>query len=88
MFHLIVHGDPGIRKGAIIEYEGEELHCFSVNRQGDYHGPEEVQLWCTVGAEDELETYRKRQYVPYWLDVESIDADAVNVKKHGGDLTV
>lgn len=88
MHHLIVHGDPGIRKGAIIEHDGEELHCFKVARQGDYHGPEEVQLWCTVGAEDELETYLKRQYVPNWLDVETVDADAVDVKKRGGDLMV
>jgi hypothetical protein len=88
MHHLIVHGDPGIRKGAIIEHDGRRLHCFDVTRQGDYHGPEEVQLWCTVGSEDELETYHKRQYVSHWLDVESVDADAVSVEKRGGSLAV
>ena len=47
MQQLIVRGDPGIRKDAVIDYDGEEQVCFSIQRQGDYHGPEEVQLWCT-----------------------------------------
>lgn len=83
MQHLIVRGDPGIRKGAVIEYDGEELVCFSVARQGDYHGPDEVQLWCTIGSEDEQEDYQKRQYVPHWLDVDSVDADSLTVIETG-----
>lgn len=83
MQHLIVRGDPGIRKGGVIEHDGEELVCFSVVRQGDYHGPDEVQLWCTVGAEDEQEAYQKRQYVPHWLDVDSIDAEDLTVISTG-----
>ncbi|MFB6097165.1 MAG: HAH_0734 family protein [Haloferacaceae archaeon] len=83
MQHLIVHGDPGIRKGAVVEHDGEELVCFSVSRQGDYHGPDEVQLWCTVGAEDEQETYQKRQYVPHWLDVDAVDAESLTVVDSG-----
>jgi hypothetical protein len=79
MQQLIVRGDPGIRKDAVIDYDGEEQVCFSIQRQGDYHGPEEVQLWCTIGTPDEREAFEKRQYVPHWLDVDSIDADALDV---------
>jgi hypothetical protein len=88
MQHLIVRGDPGIRKDAIIEYDGEEQVCFSIQRQGDYHGPEEVQLWCTIGTEDEREDYMKRNYVPHWLEVESIDAEALTVVKGRSELSV
>lgn len=89
MQHLIVHGDPGIRKGAVVEFDGEELVCFQINRQGDYHGPDEVQLWCVVGAENEHEAYQKRQYVPNWLDVDAVDAEALTVLDKGGsELTV
>jgi hypothetical protein len=84
MQHLIVHGDPGIRKGAVVEFDGEELVCFAINRQGDYHGPDEPQLWCVVGTEEEEETYQKRQYVPNWLDVDSVDAEALTVVDEGG----
>ena len=88
MQHLIVQGDPGIRKDAIIEYDGEEQECFSIQRQGDYHGPDEVQLWCTIGTEDERESFEKRQYVPHWLDVETIDADALDIIKAKGDKAI
>ena len=50
MKQLIVHGDAGFRRDDVIEVDGEELICFGVNRQGDWHGPEEPQLWCTVGS--------------------------------------
>ncbi len=60
-------------------YDGEEQVCFSIQRQGDYHGPDEVQLWCTIGTPDEREAFEKRQYVPHWLDVDSVDADALSV---------
>ncbi|MWV65210.1 hypothetical protein GRS48_10310 [Halorubrum sp. JWXQ-INN 858] len=88
MYHLIVRGDPGIRKDAIIEHDGEELICFSINKQGEWHGPDEPQLWCTVGTQEERETYEKREYVPHWLDVETIDAEALDVIKAKGDLSV
>jgi hypothetical protein len=88
MKQLIVRGDPGIRKGAVIEYDGEEQICFSIQRQGDWHGPDEVQLWCTIGTEDEREAFEKRQYVPHWLDVDSIDAEALTVVRAKGDLAV
>ena len=88
MQHLIVRGDPGIRKDAIIEYEGEELVCFTVKRQGDWHGPDEVQLWCTIGTEDERETFQKREYVSTWLDVDTIDAEDLTVIKAKGELAV
>lgn len=85
---LIVLGDPGIRRDAIINYDDKEQVCFSINRQGDYHGPEEVQLWCTIGTEEERETYDKREYVPHWLDVDTIDAEALDVVKARGSLSV
>ncbi|MFB6122953.1 MAG: HAH_0734 family protein [Haloferacaceae archaeon] len=85
---LIVRGDPGIRKDAIIEYDGKEQVCFAIQRQGDYHGPDEVQLWCTIGTEDERETFEKRQFVSHWLDVDSIDAEALDVVKGKGELAV
>ncbi|MFC6988131.1 HAH_0734 family protein [Haloplanus sp. GCM10025708] len=77
-----------MRKGAIIEYDGEEQICFAIQRQGDYHGPDEVQLWCTIGTEDEREAFEKRQFVPHWLDVDSIDADALDVVEAKSELAV
>ena len=88
MQHLIVHGDPGIRKNGVIEYDGEEQVCFAIQRQGDYHGPDEVQLWCTIGTEDERERFRKRQFVSHWLDVDSIDAEALTVVRAKGEKAV
>lgn len=88
MKKLIVHGDPGIRKDAIINYDGEEHVVFSIQKQGDYHGPDEPQLWCTIGTEDEREAFEKREFVPHWLDVDTIDADALDVVKATGDLSV
>ena len=88
MQKLIVHGDPGIRKEAIINYGGEEMVVFALQRQGEWHGPDEPQLWCTIGTEDERETFEKRNYVPHWLEVDSIDAEALDVVKAKGDLAV
>ena len=85
MKKLIIHGDPGIRRGAIIEHDDEEVVCFAIDRQGDWHGPDEVQLWCTVGTEDERDTFQQRSYVPHFLDVDAVDADAVSVVKSRGD---
>jgi hypothetical protein len=76
---LIVRGDPGIGKGAVIEHDGEEQVCFAIQRQGDYHGPDEPQLWCTIGTEDEREDFEKRRFVPHWLDVDAVDAEALTV---------
>jgi len=79
MQKLIIHGDPGIRKGAVIEYDSEEWVCFGINRQGEWHGPDRPQLWCTVGKEDEREAYERREYVPLHLDVEAVDAGEIGV---------
>ena len=79
MQKLIVRGDPGIRKGAVIEYDGEEYTVFSVHRQGDWHGPDRVQLWCTIGTPDEQGTFDRREYIPMHLDTESVDGGAVSV---------
>jgi hypothetical protein len=88
MKQLIVHGDPGMRRDAVIEHDGEELVCFSISRQGEWHGPDEPQLWCTVGTEDEREAYNKREYVPHWLDTESVDAEDVEVLSEKNPLNV
>ena len=88
MKRLIIHGDPGLRKGGIIEYDGTEQHVFQVSRNGDWHGPDEVQLWCVIGSEDESEDFMKRNFIPHFLDTERIDAEAVDVIKAKGDLAV
>ncbi|WP_254543735.1 HAH_0734 family protein [Halomarina pelagica] len=88
MKNLIINGDPGIRKDAVIEHDGEEVVCFSVKRQGDWHGPERVQLWCTIGDESEREAYERREYIPMHLDTDHVDAEAVTVIKAKGDMAV
>ncbi|PSQ40516.1 hypothetical protein BRD10_02095 [Halobacteriales archaeon SW_12_71_31] len=88
MRRLIVDGDPGVRTDGVIEHDGEELVCFQVTRNGDYHGPNRVQLWCVVGTEDERETFDQRDFVPHFLDVERVDAEAVEVLERAGDLAV
>jgi len=88
MRHLVINGDPGIRKDAVIDYDGEEVVCFSVKRQGDWHGPDRVQLWCTVGSEDEREAYERREYVPMFLEVDRVEAEAVDVVHAKGDLAI
>ncbi|WP_306056754.1 HAH_0734 family protein [Natronococcus wangiae] len=88
MKRLIIHGDPGIRKGAIIEYDGEEVICFAISRNGEWHGPEKVQLWCTVGTEDEFEDFEKRNFTPHFLDVDRVDAEAVEVIRPKADLAL
>lgn len=88
MERLIINGDPGIRKGAVIEVDDEELTCFSVTRNGDFHGPEEVQLSCVVGKPEETGAFERREYIPHFLDVTSLDAEAVTVVRSKGELTV
>ena len=88
MKRLIIHGDPGIRKNAIIEYDGDERVCFAINRQGDWHGPDEPQLWCVIGTEDERDDYDRQNFIPHWLETESIDADAVDVIKKADEMAV
>jgi hypothetical protein len=88
MQHLIVHGDPGIRKDAVIEHGGEQKVCFSVKRQGDFHGPDEPQLWCLIGDADERDDFEKQNFVSHWLTVESVDAGGVTVIDGQGDLAI
>ncbi len=88
MERLIITGDPGIRKGAVIEVGGTELVCFSVTRNGDYHGPEAVQLWCVVGEESETEAFERREFIPHALDVTALDAGEVTVLSEKGELSV
>ena len=88
MKRLIIHGDPGVRKDGVVAVDGEEYTLFQVTRNGDWHGPDRVQLWCIAGEPDEKEAFEKREYVPHFLDVETVDADDVEVKKRAGDLAV
>lgn len=86
MHRLIIRGDPGIRKGAVIEHDGEELVCFGINRNGDWHGPDRPQLWCTVGKPDEREDFERRRFISNNLDVDSVDAEAVTVIRDSYNL--
>ncbi len=88
MKRLIINGDPDVRKGGIIDLDGEELVCFGISKQGEWHGPDRPQLWCTVGTEDETEAFERREFIPMHLDVETVDAESVEVRKRTGELTV
>lgn len=88
MQRLIILGDAGVRKGGIIELDGEEYTVFQVNRNGDWHGPDEVQLWCVIGDADELDDYESRNYIPHWLDTITADVSEVTVTKKAGPLAV
>ena len=84
MKKLIILGDPGIRKGAVIEYDGTEVVCFGINRNGEWHGPDRVQLWCTVGTPDEREDYELQRFVPHFLEVDRVDSEDVTVVQARG----
>ncbi|MES3516948.1 MAG: hypothetical protein PPP58_04705 [Natronomonas sp.] len=88
MKRLIIRGNPGIRKNGIIKYDGEEYVCFSVARQGEWHGPDRIQLWCTIGKEEEREDFNRRNFIPMHLEVDDIDAEAVEVIKESGKKAV
>ena len=90
MKRVIIKGDPGIRKGAVIDYGGDEgeVVCFAVTRNGEFYGPDRVQLWCTVGDADEYEAFQKREFVPHFLEVDSVDAESVEVVRAKGDPAV
>lgn len=88
MKRLIILGDPGLRKGGTIEHDGSEQQVFSVSRNGEWHGPDEVQLWCIIGTEDEKDDFQRRNFVPHFLDTERVDAEAVDVVKAKGDMAV
>lgn len=88
MRRLIINGDPEVRKDAVVEYDDEQLVLFGVSRNGDWHGPDRLQLWCIAGTPDEREDFEKRRFVPHFLNVETVEADALEVVKRGGDLAI
>ncbi len=88
MKRLIIHGDPGVRKDGIVEVDGREYTLFQVTRNGDWHGPDRVQLWCIAGQPDEQEDFEKQKYIPHFLEVEAVEAEEVDVKKRAGELAV
>ncbi len=79
--HLIIRGDPGLRAGDELEYDGDRLVCFQVSRNGEWHGPKHMQLWALVGEESERDQYERREFTPHALEVERVDAAAVTVYK-------
>ncbi len=88
MKRVIINGDPGIRKGGIIQIDDDEFHCFSVTRNGDYHGPSRVQLWCVCGDAGEFEAFETRDFIPHFLETVSVDAEEVSVIREKGDLVL
>lgn len=88
MQRVIINGDPGIRKGGVIQVDGEEFVCFSVTRNGDYHGPSRVQLWCVCGSENEIEEFETREFIPHFLETVAVDAEDVTVLKEKGELVI
>ena len=88
MKRLIIHGDPGVRKDGVVTVDGEEYTLFQVTRNGDWHEPDRVQLWCIAGEPSEQEDFEKRNFVPHFLEVEAVDAEEVEVTKRAGDLAV
>ena len=86
MKRLLVNGDPGLRKGAVIEVDGEEVVCYAVTRNGDYHGPPRVQLSCIVGTPEEAEAFGRQAFIPHFLETQSVEADAVTVVRRRGDI--
>lgn len=84
MKRLIIRGDPGVRKGGIIDHDGEKQVLFQVNRNGDWHGPDRVQLWCTIGPEEERGDFERRSFIPMHLDVDSVDMEDVDVIQRKG----
>lgn len=79
MKRLLIHGDPGLRKDDVIRHDDAEYVCFSVTRNGDWHGPHEVQLWCVIGTEDERSIFDGQEYIPNFLETETVAADSVEV---------
>ena len=79
MKRLLIHGDPGVRRDDVIEVDGETMICFSVTRNGQWHGPGTPQLWCVVGEEPERELYDRQQYIPHFLDTISTPADEITI---------
>jgi hypothetical protein len=79
MKNLIIQGNPGLRKGGRIQYDGNEYTVYSINVQGEWHGPDRPQLWCTIGSEDERETFETQDYIPMHLPTEDVAAEDVEV---------
>ena len=79
MKRLLIHGDAGVRKDDVIEHDGREYVCFSVTRNGDWHGPHQPQLWCIIGPEEERELFETQRYIPHFLETEATDAEAVTL---------
>lgn len=81
MKRLLIHGDAGVSQNDRIRYDGEEeVVCFQVNRNADWHGAHQVQLWCIVGDESERDRYDTQRYIPHFLDTISVDAADVIVE--------
>lgn len=79
MKRLLIQGDPDLRRDDRIAYDDQEVVCFAVTRNADWHGATQSQLWCVVGTEDERDRFETQRYVPHFLETESVAADDVRV---------
>jgi len=79
MKRLLINGDADLKKGTKIKYGDVELICFSVTRNGDYHGPRRVQLSCIVGDVNEYSTFIEEEYIPHFLETKSIESEDVKI---------
>jgi hypothetical protein len=79
MKNLIIQGNPDLRKGGRIQYDGDEYTVYSINVQGEWHGPDRPQLWCTIGSEDERETFETQEYIPMHLPTEDVAVEDIEV---------
>ena len=61
---------------------------FRNQRSGRLARPGRAPALVYRGTEDEREAYDKREYVPHWLDVDTIDAEELDVIKAKGELSV
>ncbi len=77
MKKLIIHGDPGLRKGGRIEYEDEEYEVFTVSRHRDCHpGPATARCTRLGGRRRDVQDPGIHSE---HLDTDDIEAEAVTV---------
>jgi len=80
MKKLIIHGNPGVRKGGVIEYDGEGSGtCSASTSRARVARARGTPVWCTIGKDDERETFQYQDFIPMHLETENVDAEAVDV---------
>jgi hypothetical protein len=79
MKRLLINGDVGIKIGSRIEYQGQNFICFSVTRNGDYHGPRRVQISCIVGESEEYSIFINEEYTPHFLETLATECEEIKI---------